>query len=124
MGYYSTLLNQPMIKSSLTEKEFMEEWEKAKQELIGSYLEGFLDFYRWEHIGKNVFYLELEDGDTWAKHYADSQLVKFIASVIADDEQCLLEFYGEDGNQWGYLISKDSVRDVDYVKMVDGVVID
>ena len=123
MGYYSTLIAQKPVKTSLTEKEFFEKWEKAKESLAGDKeSEGYLDMYNWEVWKRDGeftwYYLEMEE--FYAKHYADEALAVFISEVIADGEKCLLEFCGEDGFNWGYYITKGSVKDIEYVKMVDG----
>jgi hypothetical protein len=122
MGYYSTLVSQPRIKTHLTEEQFFKKWDELKASLIGTVDEGFLDQYDWKTDKKEGsftwYYLELED---WhSKHYADEALAEFISEVIAEGERCLLEFNGEDGCNWGYYITKGSVKEIEYVKMVDG----
>ena len=122
MGYYSTLIAQEPVKTALTKEEFFERWEKAKESLVGTEDEGYLDEYKWEvwkeEGGFTWYWLDMEEW--YAKHYADEHLAKFISEVIVDGEKSLLEFNGEDGINWGYYITKGSVKEIEYVKMVDG----
>jgi len=122
MGYYSTLQRCDTVKTPLSVEEFMEKWNEAITSAIGTYEEGYLDFYIWkmdsDKDGLRWFSIDMEDW--YAKHYADSGLAKFISSVIAPGASCILDFSGEDGGQWGYYIQAKTVKDIEYVRMVDG----
>jgi hypothetical protein len=128
MGYYSTLTHWEEVKvdaREFTGVQFMEQWEKAVKE---SKDPGYLDFYKWSLNEGDPDYLwfdlEVEDDEWYAKHYADRELAEFISRVIAKGASSVLEFVGEDNCQWGYYISRDSVKNIEYVKMVDGKPID
>ncbi len=127
MGYYSTLRLTPAIKTPLTEDEFRSAWQKANDELVGTYLEGYLEIYNWEFEGKENGYSRFQlsiEADDWTEHYASLKLAYFISSVIAEGEKCILEFLGEDGELWGYYISRNLIKEIEYIKMVDGKPLD
>ena len=122
MGYYSTMSRHDSLPVRITKEEFYEKWNQAIEATKGTDNEGYLDFYEWdatrEKDGAQWFDIEMDD---WcAKHYADSELAKFISGVIAPGASCILEFTGEDGGQWGYYIQPETVKDIEYVRMVDG----
>jgi len=121
MGYYSELIRYDNVKTNLPVEEFYDRWEKAKQSLIGTDYEGDLDIYEWEK-NSNGFSLKLEEW--YAKHYGDWKLAEFISEVIAPSTSCILEFVGEDGFFWGYYITSGKVDEIQYVKMVNGQIID
>jgi len=121
MGYYSELIRYGVVKTDLSVEEFNCRWEMAKKSLIGTEREGYLDNYEWE-CHSDGFYLRMEE--YFAKHYADRELADFISSVIAPGTECILEFVGEDGFFWGYLITRGKVDEIEYVKMVNGRRID
>ena len=72
----------------------------------------------------DCLWFELDCEEWYAKHYADESLAEFISQVIAEGTYCVLEFQGEDGAWWGYYITKDSVKEIKYVRMVDGKLIE
>jgi hypothetical protein len=124
MGYYSEIIGLDPVETVLSKEEFCAKWEQAIKATEGTTKEGYLDIYSWdiEHKenGKLWFALGTTDGSLEAKHYADRELAQFISSVIADGRFCILEFDGEDGERWGYYITVAVVKDIEYVRMVDG----
>jgi len=122
MGYYSTLRKCGTVKTPLSIEEFMNKWNEAINSAIGTDEEGYLDFYIWkmdsDEDGFRFFAIDMDDWS--AKHYADRLLAKFISSAIAPDASCILEFSGEEGCQWGYYVQRETVKDIEYVMMVDG----
>jgi len=128
MGIYSTLERCDDIKVvGMTEENFRNKWKK-KIESLDEDRKGYLDFYEWSITQKEPdclwFSLGCEDDDYYAKHYADRDLADFISTVIAEDSVCLLEFSGDDNSLWGYYITHGSVKEIEYVRMVDGKLID
>lgn len=125
MGYYSTLIRCDDIKTTLSKEEFMRKWIETVRETEGTDKEGYL-FYNWElSKEENGFrWFSIEMDEWFAKHYADRELAEFISEVISDDAKCILEFNGEDGVSWGYYITKNSVKEIEYVKLVDGKVLE
>lgn len=127
MGYYSTLTRCDAVKVvGMTEEQFRKKWKEKVESLDAN--EGHLDFYDWlpgkKDPGCLWFNLECQDDEWYAKHYADEELAEFISEVIAEGTYCVLEFQGEDGAWWGYYITKDSVEEIEYVRMVDGKLIE
>jgi hypothetical protein len=122
MGYYSTMSRCDVVKTEMAKEEFMAKWNQAVEATKGTDDEGYLDFYQWDVSDeKDGFrWMEISMEEWYAKHYADDALAEFISSVIADGGFCLLEFQGEDGAWWGYYITKQSVKEIEYVRMVDG----
>jgi|GEM_PF-2274204 len=128
MGYYSRIIGLDLVETDLSKEEFFAKWRKAIKATEGTSKEGYLDIYNWdiEHKenGKLWFTLGTTDGSLEAKHYADKALAQFISSVIAGDAECMLEFDGENGERWGYYITAGMVKDIEYVRMVDGKPLD
>ncbi len=122
MGYYSTLQRCDRVKTFLSIEEFMNKWDEAVKSTVGTNEEGYLDFYTWrmEEEGNGRRFMSLDMDDWCSKHYADYKLAEFISRVIAPDASCILEFTGEDGGQWGYYIQAETVKDIEYIRMVDG----
>jgi hypothetical protein len=126
MGYYSTLTRcDPVKVVGMTEEQFRKKW-KEKIELLDDDHEGYLDFYNWLSGKKepDCLWFELNCEEWYAKHYADRKLAEFISQVIAEGTYCVLEFQGEDGAWWGYYITNGSVKEIKYVRMVDGKLIE
>ena len=126
MGYYSTLTRcDPVKVVGMTEEQFRKKW-KEKIESLDDDHKGDLDFYNWLPGKKepDCLWFELDCEEWYAKHYADESLAEFISQVIAEGTYCVLEFQGEDGAWWGYYITKDSVKEIKYVRMVDGKLIE
>ena len=115
-----------VVKTPLTKDEFMEKWNQAVEATVGTDDEGYLDFYQWIVSDENnrFRWMEIDTDDRYAKHYADRKLAEFISQVIAEGTYCVLEFQGEDGDWWGYYITNGSVKEIEYVRRVDGVVLD
>jgi hypothetical protein len=122
MGFYSTLQRSDTVKTLLSIEEFMNKWNQAIEAIKGTAEEGYLDFYIWKmDSDKDGFrFFSIDMDDRYAKHYADSELAEFISGVIAPGASCILEFTGEDGGQWGYYVQPETVKDIEYVRMVDG----
>ena len=125
MGYYSTMIRHDDVKTlPMTEEGFKKKWEEfcaSKDEDSRSYLEQ----YKWvlNKRDPDASRFDIEMGDWYSKHYADEDLAGFVSQVIADDARCLIEFLGDDG-PWGYFITKGSVKEIEYVRMVDDKRID
>jgi hypothetical protein len=125
MGYYSTMVRHDEVKTlPMTEEEFKKKWEAfcaSKNEDARLYLEQ----YKWvlNKRDPDAAWFDIEMDDWYSKHYADEDLAEFVSQMITDDAHCLIEFLGDDG-PWGYYVTKGSVKDVEYSRMVDGKRID
>lgn len=122
MSYYSTI-SAFEFRSRLTEAELKEAFYRFVQNLTGEDRDcmGIYEFSRSsgpEKDGLNEYALEM--GDYFAKHYADRRLAEFVSTVIAPDEYALVEFDGEDGEKWGYLVLSNEVHDLSYETLVNG----
>lgn len=117
MGYYSTLTECSGFKvTGMTWDEFQEKWKKIADG------DCYLSNYHWGKLNEqdpDSMHVYLECDECYSKHYSDEKLAQFISEVIAESDHCILEFLGEDG-PWGFYITKGSVKDIEYAKMVDG----
>jgi len=51
--------------------------------------------------------------DCTGKWYMDMELAYQLSLILSGDEQVTLKFYGEDGSNWGYVIGRKSVKDLE-----------
>ncbi len=122
MSYYSTI-SAFGFRSRLTEAELKEAFDRFVQNLTGEDSDsmGLYEFSRSSGPEKDGLYeYALEMGDYFAKHCADRRLAEFVSKVIASSEYALVEFDGEDGEKWGYLVLSNEVEDITYETMVNG----
>jgi hypothetical protein len=122
MGHYTTLIEEPAFKvTGMTWEEFEEKWKKFVDE-DGKLT--YLDLYGWELSKQDPDALQvcLTCEERYAKHYDDEKLAEFISTVIAEGENCILEFADSDGDggHWGYYIMRGEIKPLQYVRMVDG----
>jgi hypothetical protein len=125
MGYYSTPTRHDEVKTlRMTQEEFDKKWQEFCNSKGGDD-KFYLEQYRWclneKDPDASFFYIDMDEW--YSKHYADEALAEFISQVIVDGAHCILEFLGDDG-PWGYYITKGIVKNIEYVKMVDGERID
>lgn len=52
----------------------------------------------------------------FCKHYEDTELVRFVSSVMLPNTSTMVEFTGEDGCKWGYVIFHSNVFDIALTK--------
>jgi len=124
MGDYSELTGCSEITvKGMTWDEFQERWRKTVEDDGGD--ESYLILYEWELNEKDpdALHIDLKCDVCFAKHYSTDKLAKFISEVIAEGSDCVLEFLGGEG-PWGFYVTKGSVKDIKYVRMVDGKQID
>ncbi|MCR4286747.1 MAG: hypothetical protein NUW09_01905 [Deltaproteobacteria bacterium] len=122
MSYYSTI-SAFDFHSRLTEAELKDAFDRFVQNLTGEDRDcmGIYEFSSTCGIEKDGLYeYALEMGDYLAKHYADRRLAEFVSTVIAGGEYALVEFDGEDGEKWGYLVLSNEVHDFSYETLVNG----
>ena len=122
MSYYSTI-SAFEFRSRLTEAELKEVFDRFVQNLTYEDRDcmGMYEFFRTSGPEKDGLYeYALEMGDYFAKHCADRRLAEFVSKVIAPCEYVLVEFDGEDGEKWGYLVLSNEVQDITYETMVNG----
>lgn len=122
MSYYSTI-SAFEFRSRLTEAELKEAFDRFVQNLTDEDRDcmGIYEFSRTSGPEKDGLYeYALEMGDYFAKHYADRCLAEFVSTVIAGCEYALVEFDGEDGVKWGYLVLSNEVHDLAYETLVNG----
>lgn len=122
MSYYSTI-GAFEFCSRLTEAELKEAFDRFIQNLTGEDRDcmGIYEFSKTSGPEKDGLYeYALEMGDYFAKHCADRRLAEFISTVIAQGEYALVEFDGEDGEKWGYLVLSNEVDDLSYETLVNG----
>ena len=50
----------------------------------------------------------------------DEELVEFIGEVIDPEDHCTVEFDGEDGANWGWVILRDETHMIEHVQFVGG----
>jgi len=123
MSYYSTIRVSDFL-SRLIEMEMKDAFNRFVQNLTDEDRDcmGIYEFARIRDTEKNGLYeYALEMGDYLAKHYADRCLAEFISTVIAPGEYALVEFEGEDGEKWGYLVLSRAVYDLAYETAVNGM---
>jgi len=123
MSYYSTI-SAFGFRSRLTEAELKEVFDRFVQNLTYEDRDcmGIYEFSRSSGPEKDGLYeYALEMGDYFAKHCADRRLAEFVSTVIASSEYALVEFDGEDGEKWGYLVLSNEVQDLSYETMVKGM---
>lgn len=122
MSYYSTI-SAFDFHSHLTEAELKDAFDRFVQNLTGEDRDcmGIYEFSRTCGPEKGGLYeYALEMGDYFAKHCADRRLAEFVSTVMASSEYALVEFDGEDGEKWGYLVLSNEVQDLSYETMVNG----
>jgi len=119
MGYYSTLSFERTIKTNRSQEEINTLWEKFKSEQPEDRAL-FLEQYSFEKDTDGTIRLETED--YCSKHYSDGELAQFISTII-EEGHFILEFVGEDNSVWGYYITPNSVKEIEYIRMVDGKLI-
>lgn len=122
MSYYSTI-SAFGFRSRLTEAELKEVFDRFVQNLTDEDRDcmGMYEFFRTSGPEKDGLYeYALEMGDYFAKHCADRRLAEFVSTVIASSEYALVEFDGEDGEKWGYLVLSNEVHDLSYETLVNG----
>lgn len=123
MSYYSTI-SAFGFRSRLTEAELKEAFDRFVQNLTGEDRDcmGMYEFFRSSGLEKDGHYeYALEMGDYFTQHCADRRLAEFVSTVIAPSEYALVEFDGEDGKKWGYLVLSNEVHDLSYETMVNGM---
>lgn len=118
MGYYSEM-RWCSFESDLSQSEIESKYKDFIATLDDR--ESCFQFYGFEKVGKTVSVV-LED--TIAKHYGDRNLATFVSTVIAPHTHSILEFVGEDGPGWGYLIRRNSVAEISYQRVVEGLPIE
>lgn len=122
MSYYSTV-GAFGFRSRLTEAELKNAFNRFVQNLTSEDRDcmGIYEFSRISGPEKDGLYeYALEMGDYFAKHYADRCLAEFVSRVIASGEYALVEFDGEDGEKWGYLVLSNEVHDLAYETLING----
>ena len=115
MGYYS-MMEPCSFKSRLSQEEIEERFKAFLEAREGD--RGYLEFYSFRRFPDGTVEVVPEGGDYFAKHYASDALAEFISAVIAPGHHALLEFTGEDGERWGYLITPGRVEEVIYLRCV------
>lgn len=120
------MIRHKEFKTALGEEEFRKRWEEARRVREKEEDDDWLDIYEWvlDRIEGNKMRATIKMDDWYAKHYADESLADFISQVIEEGDHSILEFCGEDGGTWGYYITRETVKEIEYVKMVDGQPID
>lgn len=122
MSYYSTI-SAFGFRSRLTEVELKEAFDGFVQNLTGEDRD-CMEIYEFSRISgpekDGLYEYALEMGDYFAKHCADRRLAEFVSTVTAPGEYALVEFDGEDGEKWGYLILSNEVHDLSYETLVNG----
>lgn len=123
MGYYSHMSASTFF-SSLPPEKMKEAWEDFKACLKNDnvfYL-GIYGLATLTSDGGNAGEWEYEIimEDTYAKHYEDELLAKFISSVIANGKHMIIEFEGEDASKWGWLILSEELHEIEYIRYVGG----
>ena len=116
MGYYSTM-SLKSFKTPLSQEELEERFRKFLQR-VPECDRPYLEMYTVKVVPDHTVQIVPEDGDHYAKHYASGSLAEFISDVIAPDDHTVLEFVGEDGTRWGYLITRGHVEEILYVPCV------
>lgn len=122
MSYYSTI-SAFGFRSRLTEAELKEVFDRFVQNLTDEDRDcmGIYEFSKTSGPEKDGLYeYAIEMGDYFAKHCADRRLAEFVSTVIAPCEYALVEFDGEDGEKWGYLVLSNEVQDLAYETLANG----
>lgn len=125
MGYTSTM-NECNFVSDKTVDEVqqmiddkIEEGKVKDDPLHRNY--SYLDIYHIEDFGKvndKLRVLSLMCEDWTNKHYGDGELSLIIKEAIAPGYYTILSFTGEDGNAWGYFITKEFINEINYEVIV------
>lgn len=135
MGYYSTM-EYCDFRSSLSLKEIIERLNGTKFKDMSGNECNLSDYYEIAEIelpenDYGRFEVVGPGGEHYGKHYYDGDLAMFISRLIAPDEWTTLEFVGEDGARWGYLIfhtnpadcagEKWNIKPIEYKAAVEGM---
>lgn len=140
MGYYSTItpfsfyseLSLEDIKKAYIEFAYGLEGASDRAYMLSSdppstepfYVFGVAEVFEVFDDGIHLPCYELVMEDYYAKHYADRRLAEFVSTVIAPCDDTTIEFDGEDGEKWGYLVLRDTVETIEYTRRVNGMDID
>jgi len=101
MGYCSTMENDIVFKSRYSLEELQ---NKINSSPINSYYEVRQD--------GDSFAMYPDGGEYYAKHYEEKELAQFVSSVMLPNTSTTVEFTGDDGCKWGYVIFHSNVFDI------------
>lgn len=119
MGYRSTMENDIVFKSRYSLEELQNKMESSP---IDSDYEVRQD--------EDYFAIYPYGEEYYGKHYTDKALAKFVSSVMLPNTATKVEFTGDDGCKWGYVMFHSNVFDIslgkwqifniEYVASVEG----
>lgn len=101
MGYCSMMENDIVFKSRYS-------FEELQNKIKSSPIDGYYRVVR----GEDYFMMSPYDNEYYCKHYNDVNLVQFVSSVMLPNTTTKVEFTGEDGCKWGYVIFHTNVFDI------------
>ena len=131
MGYYS-VMHRGDFRSNLSLKELQGKLARPRKDKRFSEISDDVvlsEQYSIQEIelpknDSGRFEIIPKDEDFCGKHYNHEELAQYLSEVIVPGEHAHLEFDGEDGNKWGWLIFAGEVKPVEYIATVDGIFLD
>ena len=113
MGYYSSFSYE--IEDARSSREKVRELNKFFSNINNPELYGFFLVNVYEKEG-NIEEIELID--TYSKFYDDFLFAAELSEILESGE-ISLKFVGEDGEEWGYKISPNNVKELIFISVTD-----
>ena len=110
MGYYSEITYFE-FKTNLSEQEFHRAKRKFLDEISDEYEKAFVRDYL-ESLNYDDGIVSYDPEDYYAKHYHIEKLAEFVSKVIVSSDEAYFELRGEDGERWGYRITRGKVQEL------------
>lgn len=117
MGYYSEI-TATTFKSRLNQEEMKAAWNSFVESQPDCNDKFYLSIYDIRYADSREYEIYMDD--YFAKHYASRALAEFISSTIELKSYCKIEFVGEDGEIWGWLVLQGEVNPIAYEQHVCG----